>query len=162
MVPGFEFIDQRTMRTTCFKLLPSVTTKSQVVQKNKTCFEKLNRIQKRSVVNKCQKVNEQTNKQQEKQNKSQKGGQKQIEKKKHQGKCLSYLRSVFECTLFCQGTLKPGFGTSIQHVARPAPVPPHSSQLASIMANFQSIWQALAGTGFLIFLLQVPKNFDPS
>jgi len=81
-------------------LLPSVTTKSQVGPKNNTCFEKLNRIQKRSVVNKCQKVNEQTNKQQEKQNKIQKGGQKQIEKKKHQGKCLSYLRSVFECTLF--------------------------------------------------------------
>ena len=59
-------------------------------QKNKTCFEKLNQIQKRSVVNKCQKVNEQTNKQHEKQNKSQKGGQKQIEKKKHQGK-MSFL-----------------------------------------------------------------------
>jgi hypothetical protein len=97
MVPGFEFIDQRTMRTTCFKLLPSVTTKSQVVQENKTCFEKLNQIQKRSVVNKCQKVNEQTNKQQGKQNKSQKGGQKQIEKKKHQ--CLRV--SVFLiCNLF--------------------------------------------------------------
>ena len=34
----------------------------------------------------------------------------------------------------------------MRHVARPAPVPPHSSQLASIMANFQSIWQA--GTGW--------------
>ena len=58
--------------------------------------------------------------------------------------------SVLPSNVHCLVKGQPGLRTLMgQRVARPAPVPPHSSHLASIMANFQSVWQAGTGLGLV-------------